>query len=173
MNDNTCESDARCKLEEVNVLPTVTTGPATQTVASKICKARCLSVPYEWCDAETNSAFGVQTVNGKAQSYDASGYQSDYNLHSVEPDKELAAFLNDMTLLHRWKWIDFSTRYLDLSFTMYNPSADFWLHIRFMIEYPASGRPEKTLIMEPFVQNLNERPDDATFLVPRTNKNIF
>jgi len=97
------------------------------------------TVPWKFMTEQEANHQRVGSEVGQYQRYDPSGYAVEYNLQHSNLTAVYEAFVADMTTLRNASWISRRTRAVHVTFLAYNPTYDYWMPSRYMLEFPVSG----------------------------------
>jgi hypothetical protein len=96
--------------------------------------------PWKFLDAEVNvKDNNAEPLRGRTQSYDASGYNIDYDLQFSNLDAMKAAYRLDMVALQDRGWRTSRTRLIAVEFTVYGVNYDLWVNCQFLLEMRATS----------------------------------
>jgi len=97
--------------------------------------------PWQFVSAEdARSRFKLRSNQGRYQSYDPSGYRVQYFLQHENPEVLQQAYRDDMIVLKERGWNTRRVRSLTLTMVTYSGSYDTWSAVRFLFEFPTTGR---------------------------------
>lgn len=112
------------------------------------------STPWRWRNAEENwEDHGISPLMGQLQTYDGSGYMSEYNMNAPNKTDQ---FKSDLVKFRELGMISSRTRAIVVSFSAYNFDCDRWVSADVLFELPPSGDVRASLVINVFKPKITE-----------------
>eukprot|EP00928_Gymnodinium_smaydae_P089589 TRINITY_DN7352_c0_g1_i2.p1 TRINITY_DN7352_c0_g1~~TRINITY_DN7352_c0_g1_i2.p1 ORF type:complete len:839 (-),score=128.42 TRINITY_DN7352_c0_g1_i2:271-2787(-) len=103
--------------------------------------------PFVWKSAKDREPQKVGSFQGKADTYDGSGYAVEYRM-TAAPEDYMPLYFSDMENLRMANWISRRSRAVIVSLTTYNFQYDMWVAADFLFEILPCGAvaPQKRIL---------------------------